>query len=555
MTTVTVRTTQPRLLLFLQLHHLLLAIMTASLLQSMNLPSRSAASAFVPAFLTNKKSSLSIQHASSPLPQSLTAARKQQQKQHLVLVGGGHAHVQVITAMKARPQDRIRVTLIDAQKAASYSGMVPGCIAGLYNVQDTQLLLEPLAKWAELDEFIHDVVVDIDLERKQVMLLNRDEPVTFDVISLDIGSTSRGLDECRGAATFAIPTRPIDKLVQRLERARNEMTTADDDSKRKLVVIGGGAAGMELAMAVTSRWSQQGSVETTILDAGDTLLPGENEHARQVLRYVLHEKGIRVQHNCLVDAIDEEYVYLRNGKELPYTHCIWATGAGATRLARHLKTIRGLDCDEYGWIKVSPQLQSTSHPFLFAAGDCASIQGRSAPKAGVYAVRAGPILIENLINYVDTRSSCGNKSDNGDENCPEKRDLIAYEPQDDFLKLLVCGEDCAMGFRFGLTLQGKWVLDLKDNIDRSFMDRFDVSKLPEQVTEGNYDTSQYDATDDMKDINLPSPEQAAHLLQRTDDKVDFRQAKLVLRTMGRDASYREEVLEYVRDSESVCVAA
>lgn len=45
------------------------------------------------------------------------------ESKHLVLVGGGHAHAQVIKALNkaSRPKD-LKVTLIDSQKLASYSG-------------------------------------------------------------------------------------------------------------------------------------------------------------------------------------------------------------------------------------------------------------------------------------------------------------------------------------------------------------------------------------------------------------------------------------------------
>ena len=37
--------------------------------------------------------------------------------------------------------------------------------------------------------------------------------------------------------------------------------------------------------------------------------------------------------------------------------------------------------------------------------------------------------------------------------CSDKtQDLIEYIPQDDFLKLLMCGDGTALGFRFGIPL-------------------------------------------------------------------------------------------------------
>ena len=86
---------------------------------------------------------------------------------HLVLIGGGHAHVQVIKALSARPAHRLHVTLIDQQPAASYSGMVPGCLAKLYTAEQTLLQLEPLAQWANLS-FLHRTVVDIYFDQKLI---------------------------------------------------------------------------------------------------------------------------------------------------------------------------------------------------------------------------------------------------------------------------------------------------------------------------------------------------------------------------------------------------
>ena len=122
------------------------------------------------------------------------------------------------------------------------------------------------------------------------------------------------------------------------------------------------------------------------------------------------------------------------------------------------------------------------------------------------------------------------------------------EPQDDFLKLIVCGKDKALGLRFGLTLYGSWVLRMKDAIDQQFMALF--ANLPTDtsyITPGVYDVSQYDAAaDPLAGIALPATAaDAARLLQRTDDNVPWQQAWLVLRTMTQSEAYRRQVLQCV----------
>ncbi len=70
-----------------------------------------------------------------------------------------------------------------------------------------------------------------------------------------------------------------------------------------------------------------------------------------------------------------------------------ATGASAAAWLRDT----GLALDDLGFIAVNSHLQSISHPFVFAAGDVATLIETPRPKSGVYAVRAAPPLAHNLI--------------------------------------------------------------------------------------------------------------------------------------------------------------
>ncbi|GKY97460.1 hypothetical protein MPSEU_000704400 [Mayamaea pseudoterrestris] len=455
---------------------------------------------------------------------------------HIVLVGGGHAHVQVIKALHQRARgENVRITLIDPLESACYSGMVPGCIVGSYEPSETLINLRSLAKWASA-EFVHDSVVDVDFDEKCVHISNVPDPIFFDVISFDIGSVSRDLDDIPGAREHAIATRPIHKLVSRLDQAleqhKQRQVEMGEEHPPHIVVIGGGVAGIELAMSVTTRW-QNSYPETscTLLDAGSVLIPTESALAREKLKETLATRRIKVRHDVRVKDVFENCIQLEDSDTMiHFSLCIWATGAGANPLAYYLSSNRGLETTEHGWIKVQPSLQSTKYPYVFSVGDCASIQGLgqgSPPKAGVYAVRAGPILVENLISYL---KGCA---------------LSVYEPQDDFWKLLVCGEETAIGFRFGIAIQGHWVWQLKNHIDRQFMQQFDVDNLP-PPTEASLDMSQYDDVSDMLPTLQLNPAHDAELIQRNDDGVDFLQAWAVLRAMAKDSGYRDSVISNIK---------
>lgn len=454
---------------------------------------------------------------------------------NIVLIGGGHAHLQVIKAFneKDRPNDW-NVTLVDKSSFAAYSGMVPGCISNLYEKGTEQIALRPLAEWASVD-FLLDTVVGVDTKCQQILLKGGDV-VDYDVLSLDIGSMSRGMDT-PGVFEYTIPTRPIDALVDRIEEAQNCLSKEDSV---KAVIVGGGVAGIELAMCIYSRFgSIVDDVDLIILDSGTELLSSESDLCREAMQEILDEKKINVRYGSRVHTVEKDIIELEDGARIPFTHCVWSAGASPHPLSSQLGEA-GISVSTDGWIQVGPTLQTQSHQNIFAAGDCAAIAGlqdpktrnakRSPPKAGVYAVRSGPILIENISRYLqksNTETACD--------------PLIAFDPQDDFLKLIGCGDGTALGFRFGLPLRGKWVWELKDAIDGMFMDLFRVENLPDLSEEGNgLDTSQYDAY--VKKSERLSAEDGARLLLRSDDDVDYQDAWDVLRDMAADDQYKQEVL-------------
>ncbi|KAL9181548.1 hypothetical protein ACHAXT_010353 [Thalassiosira profunda] len=531
-------------------------VVAASISAAVNRPATNFPAAAV-AF--SSRHHLPIRRLASHAPNRGTSIMAQQSSsspsatKRVVLVGGGHAHVQVIKALNAhsRPSN-VHVTLIDLQSSASYSGMVPGCVSKLYALHQVQIALDSLAEWSDI-EFVCGKVVGLSFEEndgdKSVTVEESDEngsvvkkEVPFDVVSLDIGSTTRAFTSIPGASEYTISTRPISDLVTRIEKEeemlKEKLNANELPDGVRVVVVGGGAAGIELSLAMRARWNDllDSKLSITLIDSNDSLLASETPACRSALKEVLRKYNIEVRHNLVVDEVTSSHIRVSSNVEkdaseqISYTHCIWATGAEAHQLSWDIHKECGLAVSpERGWIRVNKQLQSMSHPSVFAAGDCCEIvneEKKSPPKAGVYAVRSGPILIENL-----TRLLSG-------------QELIAYEPQADFLKLLMCGDGTALGFRFGIPLYGKWVWKLKDHIDVMFMDLFDVKNLPthskgEEVEE-KYDTSQYDAYEAKKE--RMKADEAAKLLLRVDDDVDYQDPWSVIRDMMANEKYKGEVL-------------
>jgi NADH dehydrogenase FAD-containing subunit len=131
---------------------------------------------------------------------------------------------------------------------------------------------------------------------------------------------------------------------------------------------------------------------------------------------------------------------------------VWATGARGPSLFRESR----LPIDNRGCLRVGDDLRCLQHPEIFAAGDCASLVSHpDLPKAGVYAVRQGPVLTANLRAIV--RGA--------------KR-MRSYKPQSQVLSLLNTGDGRAIASWGQVAVYHSLAWRLKNFIDRRFMQKY-----------------------------------------------------------------------------------
>ncbi len=128
----------------------------------------------------------------------------------LVLVGGGHSHVEVLRRFALEPVAGIELVLVSPGRFTAYSGMLPGLVAGHYTFAQSHIDLESLAAWAKA-RFLDDRVTGLDLQAKRARCEGA-QALDYDLISLDIGSTPPVAD-IRGAHRFGIPVKPVERLL------------------------------------------------------------------------------------------------------------------------------------------------------------------------------------------------------------------------------------------------------------------------------------------------------------------------------------------------------
>jgi selenide,water dikinase len=365
----------------------------------------------------------------------------------LVLVGGGHAHVHVLADLAARPVAGVAVTLVSPGPRHHYSGMVPGYLQGTYREDELTLDLAWLCARAGA-RLVTALATGLDVGARAVLV--GDARLAFDLLSLDVGSEPAGLER-PGVREHAVPVRPIDRAVELRARVDALAARAPGDRARA-VVVGAGAGGVEVALALDRRLRLGGArPAVTLVEAAPTVLPGYAPAARRRAARILARRGVSVLTGTGVEALDAGAVRLAGGARVPADLTAWLTGAAAPALLGSAPLPR----DPRGFLLVDRTLRAVDGRPVWGAGDCVTLAAYpEVPRAGVYAVRQGPVLARSL------RAALGHGR------------ARPYTPQRSFLSLLNTADGKALLRWRGLVSHSRWAWWLKDRIDRRFVARY-----------------------------------------------------------------------------------
>ncbi|HEX2941060.1 MAG TPA: selenide, water dikinase SelD [Rhodopila sp.] len=362
----------------------------------------------------------------------------------IVLLGAGHAHVEVLRRFAMRPEPGVRLTLIGREPETPYSGMLPGLIRGDYTHEQAHIDLAPLAAMANARLILAEATA-IDPEARSIAIPGRPD-VPFDLLSVDVGGVPVMPPEA------GVPVKPIGRFLDRLYQLESELPSGS-----RLAVVGAGPAGAELVLALAARFGAH--FRLVLISAAADPIPQAPATARRTVRQALTDAGIELICGVTATALTGTDLILSDGSSIEVATALWTTGIQAPSFLPD----SGLACDPAGCIRIAPTLNSVSHPHVFAAGDCAAIEGSPRPKAGVWAVRAGVPLAENL-----RRAATAQR-------------LVPWRPQREALVILGLGNRRAVAWRNGIAIQGRQIWRWKDRIDRRWMRMYqDMQMAPSQ---------------------------------------------------------------------------
>ncbi|HME44505.1 MAG TPA: FAD-dependent oxidoreductase [Syntrophorhabdales bacterium] len=375
---------------------------------------------------------------------------------HLVFVGGGHAHLTALKNLSSFTKRGHSVTLISASAYHYYSGMGPGMLSGTYHPSEVRFHVKKMAE-NQGAAFIEDKVVKIDALRR-LLFLRSGGNVAYDVVSFNTGSEVPVASIASSERGNIVTVKPVVNLL----RAKHAVSEALQKGVTwNYVVIGGGPAGVEVCANLLRLLSVNRGKGKIVLIAGEKLMPGAPEKVRRLAFDSLTGRGVEIVEASFVKMIEQDKVNLTDGSTFDFNLAFVAIGIRPAPMFAE----SGLPTGPDGGLLVNAYLQSVAHPDMFAGGDCASLEGHTLAKVGVYAVRENPILFHNLKAAL------------------EGGEMMRFIPQPHYLLIFNMGDGRGIFWKKNWVWDGRLAFLLKDYIDRRFMKMFQVSGEREEMSD------------------------------------------------------------------------
>ena len=371
----------------------------------------------------------------------------------VVLLGVGHTNAHVLRNWKMEPISNANLVCVSNFPVATYSGMMPGVLAGQYPPESMEIDLVRLCQSAGARLIIGDVT-NLDVEKQELHFANR-PPLRYDQLSIGVGSVPSFKNVTVESQESLLAIKPMQTFLKRLE---NRLEQFDKKSEVRVAIVGGGIGSIETAFCLKRKMlDEKREHSITLITRASRIGHGLSASTQQLVEDQLDEKEISLITGRAVAEVLNGAVRLETQRLVEADLILWTTGAIAPPLLEKLP----LEKDDRGFLATKPTLQSLTSDAIYAVGDTGTIIENETAKAGVFAVRQGPILWRNIHNVLNDRH------------------FAPYEPQRDYLKLINTADGKSIASRKGKGFYAKWCWWLKDRIDRKFMEMYqDYTPMP-----------------------------------------------------------------------------
>jgi len=318
------------------------------------------------------------------------------QLHRIVVVGGGAGGLELATRL-ARHLGRRRkaqMLLVDANLTHVWKPLFHEVAAGTLDSHGDALDYLVQASHHRF-RFHYGRMTGLDRGRRQIEL----EPVIgehgetlvparhvgYDTLVVAVGSISNhfgtpgAAEHCLYLDSAAEAERFQQSMVRAYLRAQTQAAPLAE-GQLSVVIVGGGATGVELAAELRNaarravsygldRIDPEADLKLTLVEAAGRVLPALSSRLSEKTERELEKLGVRVITGRKVVEVTEGGVELAGGEYIPAEFRVWSAGIKAPDW---LQDLDGLETNRMNQLVVTPSLQTTRDPNIFAFGDCAA---------------------------------------------------------------------------------------------------------------------------------------------------------------------------------------
>jgi NADH dehydrogenase len=318
-------------------------------------------------------------------------------KKRIVILGAGYAGIFLSTNLSSKlDKNTTEIILIDRNNYHQLMQEIHLVASGYRTAEQLKIPISSLIMGKNIN-FIQEDIEKIVPDKNTILLKSGE--LKYDELIVCLGSSTKYFN-IPGADTHTLPIRSIydasiihDHILRIIDEAENK--------KHNIVIVGAGATGISLgsALAETINASpNKSNIKINIIEATSTILPGWDIRVKNKTEEILKEKGIRIFHNSLVERVDQNTLFLKDGLEINSSLIIWTAG------------VRGYNIDiepaiektNDGRIIVNEYCQTNQYKNIYSIGDLAAMKnskGKLYPPLAQIAVRQARYLADNIAEH------------------------------------------------------------------------------------------------------------------------------------------------------------
>jgi NADH dehydrogenase len=331
-----------------------------------------------------------------PVMTSDQASKEDATLHKIIIVGGGAAGLELATGLgnTLGRRKKARITLVDKARAHLWKPLLHSVAAGSLDFDERALDYLAQAHWHHFG-YRFGEVDGLDRACKQIHLaatydqegvqITPQRSLHYDTLIIAIGSITNDFGT-PGVSQYAIPLETPEQAVRFNHRLVNACIRADAQpdpvrpGQLHVVIVGAGATGTELAAELhrttrevvafgLDRIDPERDIHITLIEAADRILPALPLRISDATARLLKSLRVDVRTNAKVTEVGADGVRLADGGFIPSELVVWSAGVKGPDV---LSRLDGLETNRIGQLVVTPTLQTTRDPDIFAIGDCAA---------------------------------------------------------------------------------------------------------------------------------------------------------------------------------------